>query len=485
MKTEENQIRQDVVFSARDLLVILFRFRYRMLMAFTATTLALIALPLSKPPVYEANSTLLIKIGREFRNRTEVDGGRQLMISQDGIINSEIQVLTSLDSVKKVINTIKLENLYPELVDMPDPKDRLEAAALNFTRSLTVQEVKNSNVIEISFKHQNPQLAALGVNLMVEAFKEKHLEVFSDADTAFIENQLAHYQSKLLDSGNSLQKFKERNGIVSQEEQARLLLTRAASIESEKIEVENRINALASRVPVLKSRAEKVLALGSNASEPGTRRPTDEAEARLLNMQLEEEQLLASYPPSSPLVPLAKERLAAVKASLKELEARRNRRPGEADPAYRSAEAELVNAETELKAQRAKLVALQEEGKSVSQRIQLLEQSSEEIQRLKRQQEIDEKNYQAFVARAEEARISNAMDRLKLANVSVIQKASVPVEPVEPKVVKVLLLGLGLGLAAGVGLAIVSEFYTPGLATPQAVERRLGLKVLLSIRQRL
>ncbi len=121
----------------------------------------------------------------------------------------------------------------------------------------------------------------------------------------------------------------------------------------------------------------------------------------------------------------------------------------------------------------------------MSQRIQLLEQSSEEIQRLKRQQEIDEKNYQSFVARAEEARISNAMDRLKLANVSVIQKASVPVEPVEPKVLKVLVLGLGLGLAAGVGLAVISEFYTPGLATPQAVERRLGLKVLLSIRQRL
>jgi uncharacterized protein involved in exopolysaccharide biosynthesis len=320
---------------------------------------------------------------------------------------------------------------------------------------------------------------------MVETFKEKHLEVFRDADTAFIEDQLTQYQAKLHDSGDALQKFKEKNGIVSQEEQARILLTKAASIESEKIDVENRISALTSRIPVLKSRAKKVLALGPTESESSNQRPTDEAEAKLLNMQLEEQQLLATYPASSPLVPLAKERLRAIRTSLKELEAKKSRRPSEADPAYRIVEADLVNAETELKTLKAKLVALQKEGKNVSRQILLLEKSAEEFQRLKRQQEVDEKNFQSFQARAEEARISNAMDRLKLANVSVIQKASIPVDPIAPKVIKVVLVGLIIGMVAGVGLAILSELYTPGLATPQAVERRLGLKVLLSIRQRL
>ena len=103
----------------------------------------------------------------------------------------------------------------------------------------------------------------------------------------------------------------------------------------------------------------------------------------------------------------------------------------------------------------------------INQEVQQLDHTEKDLQALKREYTTNEKNYQTYVTRAEEARISENMDRLKLANISVIQSATAPVEPVGPLRGKFILQGVIFGLIAGLGVAFLSEYLRQGLSTPK------------------
>jgi capsular polysaccharide biosynthesis protein len=81
----------------------------------------------------------------------------------------------------------------------------------------------------------------------------------------------------------------------------------------------------------------------------------------------------------------------------------------------------------------------------------------------------------------EEARIADEMNRQKMAYVTVINPADIPVKPISPKRVLNIILAIIFGMASGVGLAFVREYISQGISTPTQAERPLGLKVLVCV----
>jgi tyrosine-protein kinase Etk/Wzc len=68
-----------------------------------------------------------------------------------------------------------------------------------------------------------------------------------------------------------------------------------------------------------------------------------------------------------------------------------------------------------------------------------------------------------------------------MANISVVQVASVPAKPIKPKKRLNIFLGMVLGGVTGLGLAFLSEYTGQGLSTPASAENRLGLPVLTTV----
>jgi len=162
--------------SLRDILTILFKHKYKILIIFLATVITVTVGSFLLPPTYEAKSSLLVKFGREYVYRPEV-GERSsnvglIPLNQEEVINSEIQILTSRDLVEKVINTLGIEKIYPDLLEKPpEGIPPLEVAIRNFEKTLSVEGVKKSNVIQVSFQHREPQVAANAVNVLVDRLK--------------------------------------------------------------------------------------------------------------------------------------------------------------------------------------------------------------------------------------------------------------------------------------------------------------------------
>ena len=94
----------------------------------------------------------------------------------------------------------------------------------------------------------------------------------------------------------------------------------------------------------------------------------------------------------------------------------------------------------------------------------------------------DRNNYEMYSRKAEEAGVSEEMDRLKMANISVIQPHLSPIKPVKPNKSLTILSGIVAGLVAGIAIrALCLEYLEGGYTRPEQLERDLKLPVLTSV----
>jgi len=468
----------------REFLTVLFKHKSRIAAVLLLFVLIGLVLSFLLPPVYEARSTVLIKVGREYISNAEVGSARALLsLEQQEVLNSEIQIMSNRELIEKVVTLLKVETLYPNLAKKTTSKiSPREAAVLQVEKHLSVLGVKKSNVIEVSFRHGDPQVAAKVVNLLVELFREKHLKVFSDPQSTFLEKQLQIYRTKLGLSEESMQSFKQGNQVYSLDEQRSLLLKQRTELDSILKNTDHRIDELREKLRSLRN--QRITSSVKNKSVY-TNTEKDkilvDAKAKLLSLQLTEQDLLKRYREDSRRVEDVRNEIQTVKKFLKEQEEYISGTMETGGRIYQEVELEIIKTEADLRSQVAKAAGLRQQLSQLDGQIRTLDLNERKFQELKREMTSNEKYFRNYEDRFEEARISEDMNRNKLANISVIQPADVPAIPVRPKKKLYMLLSLIFGTFSGLGLAFISEHISQVLTTPDGVERRLRLPVLTAI----
>jgi len=476
---------QEQASSLRDFLTVLFKHRYTILIIFLAVVATVTIVSFLLPPTYEAKSSLLIKFGREYIYRSEVgergsDSRPSIPLNQEEVINSEIQILTSRDLIEKVITTIKVENIYPDyVVDPPKTMTPLEAAIIKFEKKLVVEGIKKSNVIQVSFQHKDPRIAAKAVNMLVDFLKEKHLQVYSDPKSSFLEQQLSAYEQKLKESQNQLETFKQKYQVFSLEEQRTLLLKQRTDLDTVFKAAQNQVRELQNRLSSLRNQMQTISKDVPLYTETERYKIIDDAKAQHLSLQLKEQELLQKYNEDTPLVVNVRKEIKIVQDFIKKQEEdlKGKVRTGQ-NIVYQDLEREMMKAQAELSSQEARRATLQGQIAQLDREIQTLDLRENELQDLKRELAANERNYKTYLEKVEEALISDDLNRLKMTNISLIQAASVPAKPIKPKKALNIALGIILGAVSGLGLAFFSEYTNQGLSTPESASRRLGLPVL-------
>jgi hypothetical protein len=151
-----------------------------------------------------------------------------------------------------------------------------------------------------------------------------------------------------------------------------------------------------------------------------------------------------------------------------------------ANPVYEARLNKLLELESRLRADRARQLALEEELAVGRRRLVLLKEKALTFEGYNQEVERHRASQELFEKRAEEARISDAMNREKLVNVQVVQRPGLPLEPVDNRRATVL-LALISGLAVSLGGAFGVEYLNRTLRFERDVERYLGLPVLAAI----
>jgi uncharacterized protein involved in exopolysaccharide biosynthesis len=380
--------------SLRDTIELLLR--HRALVA-TVSCLAIVlatTVAMFQTRIYESTAVLLIKFGREMISRPEIGNRETLVNRENAIINVEIQILRSEAVVEGAIEALTVKRLYPGLYENPPegvPIDRVAAA--RFRRNFIVRAVPASDVLKVSFRHPDAELTAETVNVLIDQFKEKHLETFGRGEaTVFLAEQVESYRSTLEQKEQEVQEFRALHPAFSVKDPGTLLMDQRSKLTGDLDRTREQISAIRRRL--------------------ATPSPVDTAERKSDRAEL-------------------RSRLGERTRLTAELEA---------------TEAELEN-----------LAVLQKE-----------------FRHLVRQRDETEGLYHTYFKKLADARISNEMDRKRIANISVIQGGRVPLKPIRPKKVLYVAVGASVGLVLGCLAAfLVESLRVPATASARPSPLRL------------
>jgi uncharacterized protein involved in exopolysaccharide biosynthesis len=473
--TMKNQIRlQEVV-------TIMYKHKFKILAAFSATLLTALIGTLLVSPVYESTASLLLKFGREYVYRPEV-GDRSTNIPRTemvGIINAEIQILTSKDLVDRVLSDIGIRNLYPDLDSFPDESALKEAARFRFHKALTVQGMEDSGVIRVSFQHNDPRMTARVVTQLVEHFKDKHLQTFVDPKTSsFLESKAIEYAKQLRETEQKLKALKQEHNTYDLGEQRKLLLAQRAQLDASLKASRDQIAELGKKLAALQAQIGIVMENARGYIESDRYRVLDDGKSKLLQLQLQEQQLLKKYTENSQHITQIRNEIKTVKTFLEQQEQELRNTVPASNPVYQELQRNIMMTNAEYQSQQAKSKVLQQQLTQLDIALAKLSLPENDLRELQRQLTTGEQNYQTYANKLEEARIIEDMNRARMTNISVIQAAAVPFGPIKPRMTFNLAIGFFLGLTLGIGFAFLAEFLSQTFSTPQAVERRLRVPVL-------
>ena len=491
-------------FSLRDVFHIIFKRKLQILICFIViVSIAAVGTFLMKP-VYEASTQILVKLGREsVFTPTAGNVAPILNINREEQVNSEIEIIKSRTLAEKVVTAIGPSVLYKSLAEeksgilnriMPDrrremtPDERkaadFESAIARFMKALDVMGIKKSNVIQVSFKHQDPQMASMVVNKLANMYLDQHLAVHKTAQNVkFFQEQTDLLKNKFEQTEDKLKALKKQHNITSLEQQRTLLLGQSSDLNttlnqtiSEEVETEKRIRQLRKQLESVPQTISQGVENDQNPYLMNT------LEARLVELQLKEKELLTKYTDESRLVQNVKEEIQVVQLKLKEQESKSyGSRTSAVNPTYQRLKEELLSNEAEIEALKAKKNTQKEHLADLQVQLENLNQVELELKELEQQIEVDRENYRLYLTKVEESRISDAMDTEKIASVSVIGLARPPQKPVSPKVILNILIGIFLGIFGSLSLALFREYLDDRIEKIEDIEKELHLPVLATI----
>jgi polysaccharide biosynthesis transport protein len=470
-----------------DILFILFKHKWKILMCASGGLLAAAGLYFLLPPMYESQAKLLV---RYVVDKSAVDGldssSKTMGSPTEGAINSEVEILTSTDLTMQVADAVGVERLAKE----SGVKATTADVAESIFKGLKVAPVKETNIISVAYQNEDPKLAMQVLQELVTRYFDKHLEVHRSIGAFdFVTRQTEQLRAQLNQTDAELKRLKDTAGITSLAESTTSLAAELANTEGELNTSEAEIASQQARLKEI----EKSL-LGDETKESNKTSPQQISaevvrdyqtlvarEAQLHQIQTE---LLAKFTSENRIVKIKQAQIDALVNQRRDLE---KKHPGllatvssaTSSDGNRldivSERARLAEFESKRDTLTARLSSLQQRGK-------LLSEYGPRIGQLERTKEVQDANYKYLEASLEKARIDETLDPTRMPNISVVQRPEMGVK-VTRDALKKIVIGLAAGgLALGTAIALLIELVLDRtVKRPLELETQLSIPLLLSI----
>src|SRR5437016_1754192 len=214
-----------------DILFALFKRKWTIIVCATLGITAGAALYRFYPPSYESEAKLLVRYVLERSGVDPVEDKAATTVSNeaDRVIGAEIEILTSWDLAVQVAQAIGPRRLLPTTKEPTESE-----AARSIMVGLKVISNKGSNIILISYKNPNPEMATLVLQELLSRYFVKHLEVHRSAGAFdFVTQQTDQVRGRLNQTEDALKSLKEKTGIASFKEGSAAITTEAGKTKEQ------------------------------------------------------------------------------------------------------------------------------------------------------------------------------------------------------------------------------------------------------------
>jgi succinoglycan biosynthesis transport protein ExoP len=436
--------------------------RWLVLGSLAAVVLLVTAVSLFLPKRYEASSRLLLDLeGAD-------DLGLEQMVMPIGLdmntkLETQIRIVQSDTIATSVIKQLGLHRnkgfagkLYDSAADFDTLGLQKRAKLVDvFHKSLNVQLVPKTQIIDIHFRSKDPNLAAdvansVANNYIEHNFQTKYKATIQTSD--WLTRQLDDLKKRAETSQEALIAYQKKVGILGTDETHNIITDKLEELnkqlsaaEADRIVKEAKYRIAMTENPELIANIAPESVLGALYKA--------RAEARAQYAQL-----AAKYGASYPRVMQLQSQMNELDSSI----AKEIKKVGDA-------------VQAEYKAAQKSEEMLQASFGKQKQEAYKLNEDAIQYAIMRRDVESSRDLYEGLLKKLKEAGI---LAGLKSSNINIVDPASIPIEPVEPKIPLNIALGCMGGLLFGVALAFVVENVDNSIRTPDDIEAYCSLPSL-------
>lgn len=448
------------------------------------------------PPIYRAKSRILLTAKAVPNPREEAMEGRQ--------IQAEMALLRSPALIRGVLDDYfaakKQEEPRPGLdrllkttiqwgrglfskVQAGKPTTTLGFEVQRLSKELEVRLLEGSNLVEVAYASHDPEWAAGFVNDLL-AHHVSRLAQSTELTTAgtFFQEQRSLLAVRWEEARAALAKFRQDHGASQLAGDPKHVSGVLSKLETDRVSADTEVLELEAKISFLTeeiTRQPTTIDAESRVTENVSVR---ELESRILELEIERSELLSRYTATSVLVRNIDRRIEEAKRLLETKQGETlAERMTAANPTRQQLEIDLVQTRSQLVAAQARRQALDTQITTFRQQMSHLETLSAELERYEDDVESAKATYQSYLKKEEDARLTQVQQSSGIVNVSIFEKADVPVTPEPDKKNVILIAGSVLGLVLGMAVGFVRDLLDPMVKSSAQAHRVSGLPIVAEI----
>jgi len=404
---------------------------------------------------------------------TEIGKLEPLVSDKSNPLNTEAEVIRSIPIVKATINQLNLKD-----------NKNLPLTTKQFLQDLTVKETKGADILSIAYKDTNPEVAAQVVNTLIEIYLEYNISGHrSQATTArkFIEKQLPNAELVVRQAEAELAVFKEKNKIVSLQEEANKSLELLTALQQQISEAQSRFadtEAQSQEIKKqLKMNSQQAIIMTSLSQTSGVQDILKEIQqlesqlaARRTVLQDDHPEIVNLVYKLESLNELLQQRIKNV-VGKNLIQPENNLQLGELE---QQLSARLVDLESTRLGLASQITTLSNLQAAYKQRLNNLPRLEQQQRQLERKVQAAQSTYSLLLQKLQESRIA---ENQSLGNASIISQAEVPEESISSPMFLYLSTGLLSSLAA-LGIVYLLEKIDKSIKTTEQAKELLNFTLL-------
>jgi uncharacterized protein involved in exopolysaccharide biosynthesis len=498
--------------SLHDALRVLFRHKVKAILFLVFSLAVAVAAAFLLPKAYRSEGRLLVRLGWENARPDPVTTlGEASVVTSFGQIrefevNSVVAILQSRAIIEKVVESLGPATVLGEdepavpaneqvarpAVDQPRssgvatftvtgrPAMSAEAEAELEQRSkainvlsdnLTVEAIPKSNVIVVAYEGESPELSQVIVAELMDIYVGQHAQLNRPRGAhEFLARQTKDLYAILTQTEQELLLRKKEADVVSPSHWREELTEQMGVVDRALLETSAEEVASEARIAALQEKLAGLPDTEVTAKHTGPDRALAGMREELYRLEMREQRLLADSTEDFFELQQIRNQKERARAILDGLPPLTEETEGPSRR-YQEVHLALLQEEPVLAALQAKTKRLRQQRAELADQLRTFNDRDLQIRRLEREVDLQDAKYRQYVANLEQARIDQALEDERISSISIVQPASFEIEPVRPRKLLNLAIGLMLGVFGGVGVAFLSEYVSDSLRTPGGVKR--------------
>ena len=357
------------------------------------------------------------------------------------------------------------------------PGKQFNSYVQSLLNSISVDPVRNTDIVELSVTATSPFEAAYITNTLAQVYKQEN-QLESQAEVRkvkdFLAEQLNLIQNQLRASEQELKEYKEKEKVVALPEETQELVTKTAEFETLYREALLELESTRKRLDYVNEQLDKSR-LNFQTDAILANPFIEEIKKQMAEIETKKAKFIAQlinngvYDENNQEIKALNEKINSLSEKLKSRVAKlAASEVGDPITFSESLFTRKVELEVNVQSLLPRINAVKKIVNEYNKQLESIPAKGLKLARLERASKLDEKITLMMKEKYEESRITEVG---QLGNVKIIDPAIEPLSPIKPKKKMNLMLGIILGLGLGIGITLLMEYFDNSVRSIDDIEQ--------------